>query len=150
MKESNNLKKLHAEISTCDDALAEMENLLKGFQNSLGDVSSEIRHLQEQSLEMKIKLRNRKACEAELRKFIDAVALPPDLIQNICDAEITETYLEYLLMVNNKMECFKDEETQKTEAFKDVQPELDKLRNKVCVSLHTAQSHLLLMPVAPR
>jgi len=131
MKESNNLKKLHSEISTCDDALAEMENLLKGFQNSLGDVSSEIRHLQEQSLEMKIKLRNRKACEAELRKFIDAVALPPDLIQNICDAEITETYLEYLLMVNNKMECFKDAETQKTEAFKDVQPELDKLRNKV-------------------
>ena len=81
MKESNNLKKLHAEISTCDDALADMENLLKSFQNSLGDVSKEIRHLQEQSLSMKIKLRNRKACESELRKFIDAVALPPDLFK---------------------------------------------------------------------
>jgi len=130
MKESNNLKKLHSEISTCDGSLMEMEELLKSFQTSLGDISSEIRHLQEQSLTMKIKLKNRKACEGQLRKFIDAVALPPDLIQNICQSEVNEAYLEYLVTVNKKMECFKDEETQATEAFKDVEPELTKLRNK--------------------
>lgn len=103
---------------------------MKDFQTNLGDISKEIRHLQDESLTMKIKLRNRKACESELRKFIDAVALPPDLIQNICESEVTESYLEYLLAVNKKMECFKDEATRNTLAFKDVEPELERLRNK--------------------
>jgi len=130
MKESNNLKGLHEEISKCDAALKEMEDLLKDPLKEMEDLLKQMEHLQEQSLSMKIKLRNRKACESELRKFIDVVALPPDLITHICESEVNETYLEYLLAVNKKMECLKDEATRSTHAFQDVEPELAKLRNK--------------------
>jgi hypothetical protein len=60
MKESDNLVSLHAKIRECDTILTHMESLLGGFQADLGSISSEIKNLQEQSMSMGIKLRNRK------------------------------------------------------------------------------------------
>ena len=71
------------QISSCDAILASMEEMLGKFQSDLGNISSEIRALQEQSQSMSVRLRNRKAAEARLGTFLDNLALPPSLIDGI-------------------------------------------------------------------
>ena len=71
------------QISSCDDILATMEDMLGKFQSDLGNISSEIRALQEQSQSMSVRLRNRKAAEARLGAFLDNLALPPSLIDGV-------------------------------------------------------------------
>merc|ERR1712195_427767 len=46
MKESPHLETLKVEIAGCDSVLEKMESMLTNFQSSLGNISSEIRHLQ--------------------------------------------------------------------------------------------------------
>ena len=57
---SCSLLSLVAQIRSCDSILEVMEQMLGGFQSDLSNISSEIKHLQEQSLSMSVKLRNRK------------------------------------------------------------------------------------------
>ena len=73
----------HAQISSCDAILETMEEMLGKFQSDLGNISSEIRALQEQSQSMSMRLRNRKAAEARLGAFLDNVAIPPSLIDGV-------------------------------------------------------------------
>jgi len=135
MKESPHLETLKVEIAGCDSVLEKMESMLTNFQSSLGNISSEIRHLQDESLTMKLKLRNRKTVEAKLRQFIDAVALPPDLINSVCEADVDEAYLEFIVALNKKMSCLKDDRARSTLAFQDVEPELEKLRAKAAARI---------------
>ena len=72
-----------AQISSCDAILATMEEMLGKFQADLGNISSEIRALQEQSQSMSVRLRNRKAAEARLGAFLENVAIPPALIDGV-------------------------------------------------------------------
>jgi hypothetical protein len=74
---------LVSQITSCDKILANMEEMLGKFQSDLGNISSEIRALQEQSQSMSIRLRNRKAAEAKLGAFLDNLVLPPPLIDGI-------------------------------------------------------------------
>eukprot|EP00899_Mesostigma_viride_P022961 jgi/Mesvir1/384/Mv11278-RA.2 len=131
MSESDNLVALQGQINDCDQILAAMESFLGGFQADLGNISSEIKSLQEQSLSMSVKLRNRKTAEAELAKFIDDVVVPPDLITNVLEAEVNEDYLAYLLVLNRKLRFMEEDELAKRSAVKlDVEPELERLRLK--------------------
>jgi hypothetical protein len=41
---------------------------------------------------MSIKLRNRKAAEAQLGQFVEDISLPPKLISAIVDGEVRHTY----------------------------------------------------------
>jgi hypothetical protein len=114
--ESDNLVALQEQIRGCDGILGKMESLLGGFQSDLGKISSEVRRaralpgntatdgktgahcvacavaqiksLQEQSFTMSIKLRNRKAAEAQLGQFVEDISLPPKLISAIVDGEV--------------------------------------------------------------
>ena len=72
-----------AQISSCDSILGTMEEMLGKFQNDLGNISSEIRALQDQSQSMSVRLRNRKAAELGLGSFLDSLALPAPLIDGI-------------------------------------------------------------------
>ncbi len=47
---------LFVQISSCDNILARMEGLLTSFQTDLGSISSEILSLQQQSVEMNLRL----------------------------------------------------------------------------------------------
>ena len=64
------------QISSCDHILATMEDMLGKFQADLGNISTEIRALQEQSQSMSVKLKNRKGTEQKLGQFIDSIAIP--------------------------------------------------------------------------
>jgi len=54
--------------------------LLGGFQTDLGSISSEIQVLQDKSLSLSTKLRNRKVVQAELGNFLDEIVVPPELV----------------------------------------------------------------------
>ena len=75
------------QISACDNILAGMEEMLGKFQLDLGNISTEIRSLQEQSQSMSVRLRNRKATEQRLGGFIENVAIPASLIDGIMQSE---------------------------------------------------------------
>uniref|UniRef100_A0A7S0WFJ8 Vacuolar protein sorting-associated protein 52 homolog n=1 Tax=Pyramimonas obovata TaxID=1411642 RepID=A0A7S0WFJ8_9CHLO len=129
--ESDNLVELHQQIKACDTILEEMEDLLGGFQSDLGNISTEIKTLQEQSLTMSIKLRNRKTAEAELGQFVEGLTVPPRLVTDILDRDVSEDYLTYLVALRHRLEfCSNNELARKAAALQDVEPELDRLRLK--------------------
>ncbi|GBG65955.1 hypothetical protein CBR_g54934 [Chara braunii] len=131
IKESDNLVLLHTQIRECDSILGKMEELLGGFQADLGAISSEIKNLQEQSMSMGIKLRNRKDVEGKLAKFLEDIVLSPELIDNIFEGEMNEAYLKSLETLSRKLIFTYEHPTARTAAsLKDVEPELEKLRVK--------------------
>ena len=69
-----------------------MEEMLGRFQGDLGNISTEIRSLQEQSQSMSVKLRNRKAAEQKLGAFLDNLAIPSGLIEGIVQGDVDESY----------------------------------------------------------
>ena len=69
-----------------------MEEVLGRFQGDLGNISTEIRALQEQSQSMSVRLRNRRAAETRLTAFLENVAVSPSLIEGITSGEIDEAF----------------------------------------------------------
>jgi len=80
------------QIETCDGILAGMEEMLGRFQGDLGNISTEIRSLQEQSQSMSVKLKNRKAAEQKLGAFLDNLAVPAGLIEGIVQRDVDDDY----------------------------------------------------------
>ena len=79
------------QISSCDHILATMEDMLGKFQADLGNISTEIRALQEQSQSMSVKLKNRKGTEQKLGQFIDSIAIPGE------QGVLSQSYAYFLL-----------------------------------------------------
>uniref|UniRef100_A0ACD5ZVW6 Uncharacterized protein n=1 Tax=Avena sativa TaxID=4498 RepID=A0ACD5ZVW6_AVESA len=92
--ESENLVLLHDQICDCDNILSQMETVLTGFQTEIGSISSEIKVLQEKSMDMGLKLKNRKAAESKLSKFVEDIIVPPRMIDIIVDGEIFEFIIQ--------------------------------------------------------
>ena len=128
--ESESLAGLHTQIRSCDLVLDSMESMLRGFQGDLSSISAQIKYLQDESLSMNVKLRNRKAAEVQLSSFIQNIVVPPDLISAICENEVNEVYLEYVIELNKKVTFAKQESTAMTSSCADMAPELEKLRQK--------------------
>ncbi|KAK1407641.1 hypothetical protein QVD17_39262 [Tagetes erecta] len=129
--ESDNLVSLHDQIRDCDIILSQMETLLGGFQVEIGSISSDIKILQEKSLDMGLKLKNRKVAESKLAKFVEEIIVPPRMIDIIVDGEVNDEYLRTLGILSKKLKFVEVDSMVKTSnALKDVQPELEKLRQK--------------------
>ena len=58
-----------------------MESILHRFQYDLGNISDEIRSLQDQSSTMSVKLQNRKVVAEELHEFIQNISVPKSLVK---------------------------------------------------------------------
>lgn len=114
----------------CDEILANMETMLCTFQEDLGQLSAEIETLQEQSLTMNVKLSNRKQVQSALDEFVHDVAVPPPVIKRICEEEVNEAYLEYLMVLSDKMAFLETDDVRQSRARRDVMPEVEKLRVK--------------------
>ncbi|XP_057244525.1 vacuolar protein sorting-associated protein 52 homolog [Malurus melanocephalus] len=81
IRESENIAELHNQISACDSILERMEEMLGSFQSSLSSLSWEIRALQEQSVAMNLRLRNRREIRERLGGLLDELVVPPDMIR---------------------------------------------------------------------
>ncbi|XP_073043624.1 vacuolar protein sorting-associated protein 52 A-like isoform X3 [Primulina eburnea] len=131
IKESDNLISLHDQIHDCDTILSQMEILLSGFQDEIGTISSDIKILQERSMDMGLKLKNRKAAESKLATFVEDIIVPPRMIDIIVDGEVNEEYMRTLEILSKKLKFVEIDTMVKTsKALSDVQPELEKLRQK--------------------
>ncbi|CAI8603256.1 unnamed protein product [Vicia faba] len=131
IKESDNLVSLHDQIRDCDNILSHMETLLSGFQAEIGSISSDIKILQEKSMDMGLRLKNRKVAESKLAKFVEDIIIPPRMVDIIIDGEVNEEYLRTLEILSKKLKFVEvDTMVKASKALKDVQPELEKLRQK--------------------
>lgn len=58
-----------------------MEGMLSGFQSDLSSISSEIQTLQQQSVSMSVRLKNRQAVHSHLSQLVDELVVPGAMIQ---------------------------------------------------------------------
>ncbi|KAJ8470223.1 hypothetical protein OPV22_024566 [Ensete ventricosum] len=130
--ESDNLVLLHDQIRDCDIILSQMETILSGFQSEIGSISSEIKSLQEKSMDMGLKLKNRKGAESKLAKFVEDIIVPPRMVDIVIDGEVNDEYLRTLELLSRKLKFIEvDSMVKGSKALKDIQPELERLRQKV-------------------
>ncbi|XP_061752738.1 vacuolar protein sorting-associated protein 52 homolog isoform X1 [Nerophis ophidion] len=134
IKESQNIALLHQQISACDAILERMEEMLSGFQSDLSSISSEIHTLQQQSLSMNVRLKNRQAVRSNLSQLVDELLVPGNMISTILDCPVTEQdFLEQLHELNNKINLAKELSFRETLACSDIQDIVDRLKVKaVC------------------
>ncbi|XP_030930523.1 vacuolar protein sorting-associated protein 52 A-like [Quercus lobata] len=131
IKESDNLVSLHDQIRECDRILSQMETLLSGFQVEIGSISSDIKVLQEKSMDMGLKLKNRKSAESKLAKFVEDIIVPPRMVDIVVDGEVNDEYMRTLEILSKKLKFVEvDPMVKASKALKDVQPELEKVRQK--------------------
>jgi hypothetical protein len=126
------MAELHGEIKACDGILANMETLLGGFKNELGNIGNEIQTLQDQSNKMGIQLRNRLSTQNQMSAVIDGALVSPELIHKICNGQINDVWISHLIDLNNKMTFIRNHYGKSIHIFRDVIPELEKLRLKAC------------------
>lgn len=136
---SADIVELHDEVQDCDNLLAKMQEMLLGFQADLGSISDEIRHLQDESIGMNVKLKNRRETEEKLQMYLDQMAVAPSLVKIIDEEEVNEVFLHALVMLNGKLRYAAlrgpdplgssfDLVPSQTAAFSDVEGHLIKLK----------------------
>ncbi|XP_077404037.1 vacuolar protein sorting-associated protein 52 homolog isoform X2 [Vanacampus margaritifer] len=131
IKESQNIAVLHQQISACDAILERMEEMLSGFQSDLSSISSEIHTLQQQSLSMNVRLKNRQAVRSHLSQLVDELLVPGAMISTILDSPVTEQdFVEQLHELNNKINLAKELSFRETLACSDIQDIVDRLKVK--------------------
>jgi len=144
--QSDNLVELNHQIRACDATLARMQEMLLGFQADLGGISDEIKHLQDESILMNIKLRNRRAAEEKLGKFLEHIVVAPELAKVICSSEVNEAYLEFVAQLDDKIKYLSRGEGEggdetfgtppsQTEAGRTIAPQLNKLKAKAITKI---------------
>jgi hypothetical protein len=137
---------LHNEMLECDRVLARMEEMLHGFQADLGSISSEIKHLQEDSLTMSIKLKNRRAAEEKLHVFVEKASIPPSVINSILSSEVGDGFLEAVQLLSKRLYYFELEGPPTDDSSLQLlpsdtrcgivlYPELEKLRTKAIAKI---------------
>ncbi|XP_057257173.1 vacuolar protein sorting-associated protein 52 homolog, partial [Pezoporus wallicus] len=113
-----------------------MEQMLGSFQSDLSSISSEIRTLQEQSVAMNLRLRNRRLVRLHLGQLLEELVVPGAMISTILDAPVTEpAFLEQLQELNGKINSVKEQAFRDTVACADVQHVLEKLKIKAVTKI---------------
>lgn len=113
INESTNIARLHQQINESDQILERIEGMLCAFQADLGNICQEILTLQEQSVALNVKLKNKQAVRGDLTKFIDDLIIPQSVITHILDTPAQEReFLEQLQVLDAKI-CFVREQTFK-------------------------------------
>ena len=131
LQEGDNFAELYLQIKSCDQVLERMETLLGGFQRDLGLISTDIHQLQEKSNSMSYKLKNRQSVSKELSLFLQYAFIPEGIIKAVCEEEVTEAYIEYLLELNRRI-LFVESKTKdpahKVKACADLLPDIEKMK----------------------
>ncbi len=141
LENADNVSDLHKQIEECDSVLARMQDMLMGFQADLGGISEEIRHLQDESLSMNIRLKNRRAAETLLKEFLDKASINADLAVSVTNGPVNEEFLECVVDMTKKLKFLSISSAKsadmsigiapsETFASRTLMPELDKLKTR--------------------
>uniref|UniRef100_A0A8D2IPY5 Vacuolar protein sorting-associated protein 52 homolog n=1 Tax=Varanus komodoensis TaxID=61221 RepID=A0A8D2IPY5_VARKO len=116
--------------------LQRMEAMLSSFQSDLSSISCEIQTLQEQSVAMNVRLRNRQAVRGRLSQLVDELVVPSVMISTILETPVTDqAFLEQLHELNSKVNAVKEQAFRETMACGDVTDVLDKLKAKAVAKI---------------
>jgi len=136
ISQSGNIAQLHNQVSSCDSILARMENLLLSFQSDLGSISTEILSLQQQSVEMNLRLKNRQSVRGELSQFVDDLVVTEQLISTILDTPVSEQlFLEQLQVLDHKIAFLKEQSFREARGAADVKDVVEKLKVKAVTKI---------------
>lgn len=106
--------------------------MLLNFKDHLNEIKNEMTTLQEKSIKMNTCLTNRKQLQKIFSGFVDQAVLDPQLIDNICNKEINENYVEFIRILCSKLEYLKNTQLSDAHAVRDLEPELIKLKHTAC------------------
>ncbi|KAM0900554.1 hypothetical protein ACQ4PT_020578 [Festuca glaucescens] len=131
IEDNDSLFLLRDQIHDCGIILSQVGSLLSGFQVHIGSISSEIRSLQEKSLDLGVRLNNRKLVETKLAAFVEEIVAPPGLVNVIIDGEVNDEYIKSLNILSKKLRFAQvDPMINASKALKDIKQELERLRRK--------------------
>nr|CAB3499333.1 unnamed protein product [Digitaria exilis] len=139
IEDNDSLALLHDQIHECDNILSQIGSILGGFQEHIGSISSEIRSLQLKSLDISLKLKNRKLVETKLAGFVEEIIAPPSLVDILVNGEVDDGYARSLEILSKKLKFVQvDPLINASNALKDIKQELERLRQKALskVSIH--------------
>jgi hypothetical protein len=94
---------LHKQMQECDGVLARMQEMLLGFQADLGGISEEIKHLQDESLSMSIRLKNRRAAEDKVHRFLENSSINAVMTEHIASPDVNEAFLSSVVSLSGKL-----------------------------------------------
>ena len=125
---------LNAQIEQADGILAQLENILLGFQENLNFIKDDMTSLQKRSLNMNISLKNRKEISDRISEFVEGSVLEPELIADICNKEIDEHYVLSINRLRAKIEYLSSHQQEFAGAAltRELEPELQRLNRKAC------------------
>jgi hypothetical protein len=137
--ECENLLALKEDVDACARILSSLQTKVESFQDNLGRISSDIRGLQRQSVELRVQTRNRVDAEAALGRVVQSLAIEPSLINAVFNAEdvANDDFLDALESLDAKLCAIggmkpSDASSPRILAVNDVAPELERLRVKAC------------------
>lgn len=125
-----NLKQLESKIKECDSFLESMGSMFLGFEQSLQKVTDEIQKLNQRNLFLSRHLLDLSQAERELSHTLDGMVLSPQMIKLLVEGDVNEEYMKQVCFLDQKMKYVKSNKNAQIKAFKDIGPELEKLRNK--------------------
>ncbi|VBB30923.1 unnamed protein product, partial [Acanthocheilonema viteae] len=134
--QAEKLAELHEEITACDDAFAQLEGMLRSFQSELGTISSDMRRLQQQSVDISQQLQNRQKIRGELSQFVDDMVVSQNMIQIIVERDVGEReFLEQLHELQHKLQFLKAQEFRDAKATSDVHDVIENLKYKAMAKI---------------
>lgn len=107
---SQEITDLHGQMQACDSVLARMEEMLHGFQADLGEISAEIKHLQDDSLSMSIRLKNRRNAEEKIHRFLENANVLPSMTANITSPVVGDAFLDAVVILSKRLKYLEQAE----------------------------------------
>jgi hypothetical protein len=113
---------LHNDIQECDRILGRMEEMLRGFQADLSEISGEIKHLQDDSLLMNVKLKNRRQVEEKVNRFLEKTSISPSLTTNIMSSYVNDGFLEAVIVLADRLKYLEQSNPARDGSSLDISP----------------------------
>lgn len=124
------IEELMQEIKSCDDSLQSMEKLLLLFNESLGKIASDIYSLKEKSLDISIKLENRRNLESQLGNFVRKLAVTQPYVSAVTKGVVGEKYIPTIEQLTEKLNFINQKEVRDTLAASELKGYFTTLKNR--------------------
>lgn len=105
---------LHDTIRDSDDQLAELEKRFEAFSGEIDSLASEMEVFQSRSVQIVERLDIRKKAESKLATAVRALIIPPPIVRQLVDGEISPQWraaLNYLVKCSDEIKAMQEKES---------------------------------------
>ena len=93
LKVEEEIKELNEQVEESDCILEELEEILLGFKDDLGQIKGEMLQLSQKSQSVNQRIANRKELQESLDEFTSSAVLEPSLVLDICNGDLEDNYI---------------------------------------------------------